>query len=145
MGNWCTKVPDIRLLTEDIILYWKSRAIEVIHPILRGRYIGLYCEFVTIVTGKTADFSSIDLCALSLIDSVEQQVNGNGTNCTQAARLLQRDSIIGHQYLLLCEEICRLCAAECSKHDHEHCRQCAVACEECADACHANQETINQD
>ncbi|RLJ77639.1 uncharacterized protein DUF326 [Pedobacter alluvionis] len=65
--------------------------------------------------------------------------------CTQAARLLQRDSVIAHQYLLLCEEICRLCAAECSKHDHEHCRQCAVACEECADACHANHEPINQD
>jgi hypothetical protein len=65
--------------------------------------------------------------------------------CTQAARLLQRDSVIGHQYLLLCEEICRLCAAECSKHDHEHCRQCAVACEECADACHANHEPIKQD
>jgi Domain of Unknown Function (DUF326) len=65
--------------------------------------------------------------------------------CTQAARLLQRDSIVGHQYLLLCEEICRLCAAECGKHDHEHCRQCAVACEECAEACHANHEPIKQD
>jgi len=64
--------------------------------------------------------------------------------CTQAARLLQRDSVIAHQYLLLCEEICRLCAAECGKHDHEHCRQCAIACEECADACHANHEPINQ-
>lgn len=65
--------------------------------------------------------------------------------CTQAARLLQRDSVIAHQYLLLCEEICRLCAEECGKHDHEHCRQCAVACEECAEACHANHEPINQD
>ncbi len=49
-----------------------------------------------------------------------------------------------NQYLLLCEEICRLCAAECGKHDHEHCRQCAVACEECAEACHANHEPIKQ-
>jgi len=65
--------------------------------------------------------------------------------CTQAARLLQRDSVIGRQYLLLCEEICRLCAEECSNHDHEHCRQCAVACEECADACHANHQPIEQD
>ncbi|MFJ7445022.1 DUF4209 domain-containing protein [Pedobacter suwonensis] len=97
MGNWCTKVPDIRLLTEDIILYWKSRAIEVIHPILRGRYIGLYCEFVTIVTGKTADFSSIDLCALSLIDSVEQQVNGS---YVVDKRKLERALTLAQQYNL---------------------------------------------
>lgn len=65
--------------------------------------------------------------------------------CFQAARLLQRDSVIARQYLLLCEEICRLCAEECSKHHEEHCIQCAQACRECADACHANHQPIDQD
>ncbi|PWK75330.1 uncharacterized protein DUF326 [Mucilaginibacter oryzae] len=64
--------------------------------------------------------------------------------CTQAARLLQRDSVIGHQYLILCEEICHLCADECSKHDHDHCRICAEACRICAEACHAHHEHITQ-
>jgi hypothetical protein len=41
--------------------------------------------------------------------------------CLLAARLLQRDSTIARQYLLLCEEICRMCADECSKHEHDHC------------------------
>lgn len=64
--------------------------------------------------------------------------------CAQAARLLKRGSVIAHQYLLLCEEICRLCGEECGKHHHDHCQQCAKACMECADACHAHHEPITQ-
>ncbi len=65
--------------------------------------------------------------------------------CTQAVRLLQRDSNIAHQYLLLCEEICRLCADECGRHDAEHCRKCAEDCRACAEACHAHHQPITQD
>ncbi len=64
--------------------------------------------------------------------------------CIQAAQLLKRDSEIGHQYLLICEEICRMCAAECGKYAHEHCKQCAQACKDCADACHAHHKSITQ-
>ena len=65
--------------------------------------------------------------------------------CTLAARLLQRNSDIAHQYLVLCEEICRMCSAECGKHRHEHCNKCAEACRECAETCHAHHEPITQD
>jgi hypothetical protein len=65
--------------------------------------------------------------------------------CIQAAQLLQRNSEIAHQYLLLCEEICRMCADECGKHDHDHCRQCAEACRVCAEACHEHHQPITQD
>ncbi|OJW17163.1 four-helix bundle copper-binding protein [Mucilaginibacter sp. 44-25] len=65
--------------------------------------------------------------------------------CAQAARMLQRQSEIAHQYLVLCEEICRMCAEECGMHEHEHCQQCARACRECADACHAHHQPITQD
>lgn len=64
--------------------------------------------------------------------------------CFQAVRLLIRDSEIGKQFLLLCEEICRLCADECGKHDMDHCQQCAAACLACAEACHENHEAILQ-
>jgi hypothetical protein len=57
--------------------------------------------------------------------------------CLQAARLLQRQSEIAEDYLLVCEKICRLCMEECRKHTMEHCRTCADECEACADACHA--------
>ena len=65
--------------------------------------------------------------------------------CTQAARLLQRKSEIAHQYLLICEEICNMCAEECAMHDHQHCQECAAACRKCAAACHAHHEPITQD
>jgi response regulator RpfG family c-di-GMP phosphodiesterase len=65
--------------------------------------------------------------------------------CNQAAVLLQRDSIIGHQYLLLCEEICRMCAEECRKHSQmDHCKKCAETCVKCAEACHLHHEPITQ-
>lgn len=65
--------------------------------------------------------------------------------CNQAAMLLQRESRIAHQYLFLCEEICRMCAEECSKHAHmDHCRICAEACLQCAEVCHMHHEPIPQ-
>jgi hypothetical protein len=65
--------------------------------------------------------------------------------CAQAARLLKRNSVIAHQYLVLCEEICRFCGDECAKHQHDHCQQCAAACHECAEACHEHHQLITQD
>jgi hypothetical protein len=35
----------------------------------------------------------------------------------------------------LCADICNACAAECEKHEHNHCRECARACRDCAAAC----------
>jgi hypothetical protein len=58
--------------------------------------------------------------------------------CLQAARLLQRQSEIADDFLLVCEKICRMCAEECNKHSHEHCKICAETCEACADACRMN-------
>lgn len=34
-----------------------------------------------------------------------------------------------------CQEICEACAAEYSKHEHDHCQDCAKACTACAEAC----------
>jgi hypothetical protein len=37
--------------------------------------------------------------------------------------------------LELCARACEECAAECEKHDHEHCKLCAQICRECAEDC----------
>lgn len=42
-----------------------------------------------------------------------------------------------------CARACDLCAEECAKHEHEHCRLCAVMCRECSDDCRAALPTIN--
>ena len=34
-----------------------------------------------------------------------------------------------------CIAVCDICAAECARHDHEHCKLCATMCRECADDC----------
>ena len=39
------------------------------------------------------------------------------------------------EMLELCARMCDACAAECDKHDHEHCKLCAIMCRECADDC----------
>lgn len=56
--------------------------------------------------------------------------------CFLAAKLLIRDSELAHDFLTICEKACRLCAEECSRHEHEHCKKCAEECIKCADACH---------
>jgi hypothetical protein len=59
--------------------------------------------------------------------------------CTATARVLSRQttgswSLLTAQ-LQACMTACRVCAEECSKHTHEHCRVCAEACKACEQAC----------
>ncbi len=55
--------------------------------------------------------------------------------CTLTARFVARNSPHAPHVMRECIEICRACAAECAKHDDEHCQKCAEKCQECADAC----------
>lgn len=57
------------------------------------------------------------------------------TICRSAAELLTRDSQYSGQMVELCEKVCRACAEECEKHEHDHCRICAEACRRCEEAC----------
>lgn len=97
----------------------------------------LACEYCASACLKEADVAKMTGCI-----SLDRDCSDL---CIQAMRLLKRESVIGHQFLLICEEICRLCADECGKHEHAHCQECARACRECAEACHAHHEMIRQD
>ena len=46
------------------------------------------------------------------------------------------------EMLEFCARVCDECAAECEKHDHEHCRLCAQMCRECAEDCRKAAESI---
>ena len=35
----------------------------------------------------------------------------------------------------MCLSCADACAAECDRHDHEHCKLCAIMCRECAEDC----------
>lgn len=66
--------------------------------------------------------------------------------CTAAARLAVRrssqDIAMLRAQLETCLRACELCAAECERHDHEHCRLCAVMCRECAEDCRVALPTV---
>lgn len=52
--------------------------------------------------------------------------------CHLAFKLLARDSNHAVSVVELCKNLCRECAEECEKHDHDHCQLCAKACTKCA-------------
>ena len=59
--------------------------------------------------------------------------------CAATARLATRRA--GQNIEMLraqvetCIRACELCATECAKHEHAHCKLCATMCRECADDC----------
>jgi hypothetical protein len=59
--------------------------------------------------------------------------------CEASARLALRrtgsNEAMIREMLELCARACEECAAECERHDHEHCRLCAQMCRECAADC----------
>lgn len=55
--------------------------------------------------------------------------------CRITASFIASNSDHAQHLVKECEEICRACGDECSKHEADHCQKCARACYECADAC----------
>lgn len=59
-----------------------------------------------------------------------------------AARRTGSNEALIQSALRLCIEACETCAAECERHDHDHCRRCAEMCRECAEDCRKALETF---
>lgn len=97
----------------------------------------MHCEYCAYACLQEPDMKKMSNCIALDRDCADI--------CFLGAKLIRRNSAIAMQYLLLCEEICRMCAAECGRYDHDHCQQCTSACLACADACHENHEPIQQD
>jgi hypothetical protein len=59
--------------------------------------------------------------------------------CATTLRLVGRQTEtvaeMVRQQVHACLMACQLCAEECEKHDHTHCRVCAEACRRCQEAC----------
>ena len=59
-----------------------------------------------------------------------------------ATRRTGSNEIVLEELLQLCITACDICAEECERHDHDHCRQCAEMCRECARDCRAAIEAM---
>lgn len=75
-------------------------------------------------------------CALICLDCADI--------CATTLKVMARHSVHHGDFAKLCAHICRQCAMECAKHDHEHCKKCAAACEKCATECdkHAGESDM---
>ena len=60
-----------------------------------------------------------------------------------ATRRSGSNELLLQEMLQLCVTACDICAEECRRHDHEHCRLCAEMCEETARDCRAALETFH--
>ncbi len=61
------------------------------------------------------------------------------------ARWRQENHALVVALLQACILACHLCAEECSRHEHAHCRECALACRRCESACRALLEEIDHE
>ena len=85
--------------------------------------------------------SCADACSAEPMDMTQciRLCEDTSDVCEATARLGLRRSGSNPQglreMLELCARACDACAAECERHDHEHCRLCAQMCRECAEDC----------
>lgn len=67
--------------------------------------------------------------------------------CAAAARLAVRrtgENVRTLRAMLeLCAHACEICAEECERHEHAHCRLCAEMCRECAQDCRSALPTVH--
>lgn len=69
--------------------------------------------------------------------------------CTATLRVVARQTEtvaeMVRQQVHACLVACQLCAEECDRHDHTHCKVCARACRECQEACNRLLGEIGSD
>ena len=100
----------------------------------------MYCSKMCLSCADACDAESMDMtqCIRLCLDCSDV--------CEAAARLgLRRtgsNEAIVREMLEFCARVCDECAAECEKHDHEHCKLCAQICRECAEDCRNAAQSV---
>ena len=106
---------------------------HVNEPVAQAAKHAMYCQLIATACADACLGEEMDMaqCIRTCLDCAD--VSG------AAARMMVRftgDDRAGLRAILqACIEMCRICEAECAKHDHDHCRRCAEMCRECADDC----------
>ncbi len=88
------------------------------------------CKRCAASTVEKPGITSMDYCVKIIRDCAEL--------CFATAKLLTRNSELGHELLPLCHKICLQSAEECRKQEHAHCKECEEECTQCAEECHAH-------
>jgi hypothetical protein len=64
--------------------------------------------------------------------------------CGLASEVMARESPLIPLACLACADACKICGAECSKHDDPQMKECAAACKACEAACRAMAKAIGE-
>ena len=105
---------------------------DAVHHLMYASKMTLSCADACMAEGGGAKSGDMAQCIRLCLDASDI--------CEATARLGLRqtgdDQPMLRELLELCARMSEACAAECEKHDHEHCRLCAQICRECAEDCH---------
>ena len=105
---------------------------DAVHHLMYASKMTLSCADACMAEGNGAKSGDLTQCIRLCLDASDI--------CEATARLGSRrtgdDQPMLRELLVLCARMCEQCAAECERHDHEHCRLCAQICRECAEDCH---------
>ena len=118
------------------------RKMIALHPGVQGHvnqplgdavHHAMYCAKMALSCADACSAEATDMveCIRACLDCADV--------CEAAARLGLRRSgsndAVLREMLEFCARTCDSTAAECEKHDHEHCQLCAQICRECAADC----------
>ena len=113
---------------------------DVNEPLATAARHAMFCAILCTSCADACTAEDMDMrqCIRSCLDCVDV--------CSATAKLAVRRTAQNVDVLRMmietCASICELCAAECERHKHAHCRLCAEMCRECAADCRAALPTI---
>ena len=100
----------------------------------------MFCSAICISCADACSAEEMDMrqCVRTCLDCADV--------CDATFKLATRrtgaNELLLQEALQLCVTACDICAEECARHDHDHCRRCAEMCRECARDCRAALETL---
>lgn len=106
---------------------------HVNEPLAEAAKHAMYCALICTSCADACSAEEMDMtqCIRTCMDCADVC----GATARLAVRNTGEDKAALRTMLHACIEVCEICAAECAKHDHAHCRRCAEMCRECADDC----------
>jgi hypothetical protein len=109
-------------------------------PLAEAAKHAMYCAVICTSCADACSAEEMDMrqCIRMCLDCADI--------CTAVSRMGVRftgnDNAGLRAALRACIDICGLCADECDKHDHDHCKRCAQMCRECAQDCRRALATL---
>jgi len=113
---------------------------KVKEPVAVAARHALFCSAICTSCADACSAEDMDMrqCIRTCLDCADI--------CAATAKVAIRrtgsNEALLQEMLQLCITACDICAEECDRHDHEHCRICATMCRECAHDCRAAIENI---